>query len=165
MYGTRRRVHVKSVYPYRVPFREIVVHRKRLVPKDLEVRVPLPYGLKNLPVRENPLVKLSNCRFMSISSDRPTGRQDRLAQEAEMTERFQRIRLKSSELGRTAQLVEHIVHIDGVTGSSPVATTTSPWKLSISEGFLFAFDDSSPLQRESSTILLPSTNWLKIRTL
>ena len=23
-----------------------------------------------------------------------------------------------------AQLVEHIVHIDGVTGSSPVATTT-----------------------------------------
>ena len=43
---------------------------------------------------------------MSISSDRPTGRQDRLAQEAEMTERFQRIRLKSSELGRMAQLVE-----------------------------------------------------------
>ena len=26
--------------------------------------------------------------------------------------------------GRMAQLVEHIVHIDGVTGSSPVATTT-----------------------------------------
>ena len=25
-----------------------------------------------------------------------------------------------------AQLVEHIVHIDGVTGSSPVATTTIP---------------------------------------
>ena len=25
---------------------------------------------------ENPLVKLSNCRFISISSDRPTGRQD-----------------------------------------------------------------------------------------
>ena len=25
--------------------------------------------------------------------------------------------------GRMAQLVEHIVHIDGVTGSSPVATT------------------------------------------
>ena len=60
---------------------------------------------------------------MSISSDRPTGRQDRHAQEAEMTERFQRIRLKSSEYGRMAQLVEHIVHIDGVTGSSPVATT------------------------------------------
>ena len=40
-----------------------------------------------------------------------------------MTERFQRIRLKSSEYGRMAQLVEHIVHIDGVTGSSPVATT------------------------------------------
>ena len=66
-----------------------------------------------------------------------------------MTERFQRIRLKSSELGRMAQLVghtdqigqiklntvphgllaqlvEHIVHIDGVTGSSPVQTTKSP---------------------------------------
>ena len=28
--------------------------------------------------------------------------------------------------GRMAQLVEHIVHIDGVTGSSPVATTTNP---------------------------------------
>ena len=82
-----------------------------------------------------------------------------------MTERFQRIRLKSSELGRMAQLVEHIVHIDGVTGSSPVATTINPWKYSISEGFLFAFDDPSPLQREPSTILLPSTNRLKIRTL
>ena len=42
---------------------------------------------------------------MSISSDRPTGRQDRQAQEAEMTERFQRIRLNSSEYGRMAQLV------------------------------------------------------------
>ena len=63
---------------------------------------------------------------MSISSDRPTGRQDQHAQEAETTERFQRIRLKGSELGRMAQLVEHIVHIDGVTGSSPVATTTNP---------------------------------------
>ena len=29
-----------------------------------------------------------------------------------------------SSHGRMAQLVEHIVHIDGVTGSSPVATTT-----------------------------------------
>ena len=28
--------------------------------------------------------------------------------------------------GRMAQLVEHIVHIDGVTGSSPVATTKTP---------------------------------------
>ena len=28
--------------------------------------------------------------------------------------------------GRMAQLVEHIVHIDGVTGSSHVATTTTP---------------------------------------
>ena len=63
---------------------------------------------------------------MGISSDRPTGRQDRHVQEAEMTERFQRKGLKSSEYGRMAQLVEHIVHIDGVTGSSPVATTTNP---------------------------------------
>ena len=35
--------------------------------------------------------------------------------------------------GRMAQLVEHIVHIDGVTGSSPVATTgkeeVSQWLL------------------------------------
>ena len=31
-----------------------------------------------------------------------------------------------SSYGRMAQLVEHIVHIDGVTGSSPVATTTKP---------------------------------------
>ena len=29
----------------------------------------------------------------------------------------------STVFGRMAQLVEHIVHIDGVTGSSPVATT------------------------------------------
>ena len=29
----------------------------------------------------------------------------------------------SDNLGDMAQLVEHIVHIDGVTGSSPVATT------------------------------------------
>ena len=64
-----------------------------------------------------------------------------------------------------AQLVEHIVHIDGVTGSSPVATTTNPWKLSISEGFLFAFDDYSPVQKELSTILLSSTKRHKIRTL
>ena len=33
-----------------------------------------------------------------------------------------------------AQLVEHIVHIDGVTGSSPVATTIIP-RISGFEGF------------------------------
>ena len=32
----------------------------------------------------------------------------------------------ASDFGRMAQLVEHIVHIDGVTGSSPVATTNLP---------------------------------------
>ena len=34
-----------------------------------------------------------------------------------------------SSHGRMAQLVEHIVHIDGVTGSSPVATTIKGLKL------------------------------------
>ena len=29
-------------------------------------------------------------------------------------------------LCKLATIVEHIVHIDGVTGSSPVATTTNP---------------------------------------
>ena len=39
--------------------------------------------------------------------------------------------------GRMAQLVEHIVHIDGVTGSSPVATTP---KVLVNQGlFHFAY--------------------------
>ena len=33
---------------------------------------------------------------------------------------------KFIEYGALAQLVEHIVHIDGVTGSSPVSTTMNP---------------------------------------
>ena len=36
-----------------------------------------------------------------------------------------------------AQLVEHIVHIDGVTGSSPVATTESRKSLKIKDFLLF----------------------------
>ena len=44
-----------------------------------------------------------------------------------------------SKFGRMAQLVEHIVHIDGVTGSSPVATTKIPgrkaWDSSLSPVF------------------------------
>ena len=40
-------------------------------------------------------------------------------------------------------MVEHIVHIDGVTGSSPVATTTIPgrkaWDSSLSPGFKSRF--------------------------
>ena len=32
-------------------------------------------------------------------------------------------------------MVEHIVHIDGVTGSSPVATTKNPRKHGVSGGF------------------------------
>ena len=34
-------------------------------------------------------------------------------------------RVKARVCGLLAQLVEHIVHIDGVTGSSPVQTTTN----------------------------------------
>ena len=33
----------------------------------------------------------------------------------------------SGACGLLAQLVEHIVHIDGVTGSSPVQTTNPPY--------------------------------------
>ena len=40
--------------------------------------------------------------------------------------RSEKLNIQSGYHGRMAQLVEHIVHIDGVTGSSPVATTTSP---------------------------------------
>ena len=36
------------------------------------------------------------------------------------------VKAATTEDGRMAQLVEHIVHIDGVTGSSPVATTKPP---------------------------------------
>ena len=46
----------------------------------------------------------------------------------------------SNGCGLLAQLVEHIVHIDGVTGSSPVQTTSivkSPTKISV-EGLFFA---------------------------
>ena len=39
--------------------------------------------------------------------------------------------------GRMAQLVEHIVHIDGVTGSSPVATTTTRKPLKIKGFWVF----------------------------
>lgn len=34
-----------------------------------------------------------------------------------------------------AQSVEHIVHIDGVTGSSPVATTTNPCSIKLARVF------------------------------
>ena len=52
-----------------------------------------------------------------------------------------------------AQLVEHIVHIDGVTGSSPVATTKNPWKSSVSEDFLFTqMNPASPTARGSGAI-------------
>ena len=39
-------------------------------------------------------------------------------------------------LGGMAQLVEHIVHIDGVTGSSPVVTTRNPLRR---KGFHFFY--------------------------
>ena len=41
----------------------------------------------------------------------------------EITERITRKMPESSELGGMAQSVEHIVHIDGVVGSSPTVTT------------------------------------------
>ena len=47
--------------------------------------------------------------------------------------------------GLLAQLVEHIVHIDGVTGSSPVQTTTTPENTSFSGvSFWFAFLNVCP---------------------
>ena len=60
---------------------------------------------------------------MSYLSVHPTGNQDRHGENQKETERFLVESKQRSELGRMAQLVEHIVHIDGVTGSSPVATT------------------------------------------
>jgi len=62
-------------------------------------------------------------------------------------------------------MVEHIVHIDGVTGSSPVATTTNPWKQSISEGFSLCSDGSAHPSKKVSIILLPSTKRQKTRTI
>ena len=41
-----------------------------------------------------------------------------------------------------AQLVEHIVHIDGVTGSSPVATTTKPRRHKAFEVFFISEEDA-----------------------
>ena len=43
--------------------------------------------------------------------------------------------------GRMAQLVEHIVHIDGVTGSSPVATTP---RTLVNQGFFHFFQGQIP---------------------
>ena len=37
-----------------------------------------------------------------------------------------------------AQPAEHIVHIDGVTGSSPVATTTNPRRHKAFDGFFMS---------------------------
>ena len=42
-----------------------------------------------------------------------------------------------------AQLVEHIVHIDGVTGSSPVATTKIPGNTAFSGIFSFLAEAKS----------------------
>ena len=70
----------------------------------------------------------------------------------DLGEKARKVR-KYSIQGRMAQLVEHIVHIDGVTGSSPVATTTSPWKYCISEGFLYVLSapSSPPRQGEGQS--------------
>ena len=46
----------------------------------------------------------------------------------------------SGACGLLAQLVEHIVHIDGVTGSSPVRTTMKSSYLAKGKSFLFCFE-------------------------
>ena len=46
----------------------------------------------------------------------------------------------SGQNGALAQLVEHIVHIDGVTGSSPVSTTKNP-RIDRFEDFFFCLKD------------------------
>ena len=52
--------------------------------------------------------------------------------------------------GRMAQLVEHIVHIDGVTGSSPVATTTVRPKTQFLDGYFMPSIQKSPVQSPKS---------------
>jgi hypothetical protein len=71
----------------------MIVHFDIFVKQQSRRHKILCFGDANILHSEDPLVKLSNCRFMSISSDWPTGRRDRLAQEAEITERFQRMGL------------------------------------------------------------------------
>lgn len=47
----------------------------------------------------------------------------------------------SQRYGLLAQLVEHIVHIDGVTGSSPVQTTIKPCRYECLQGFFYIHDE------------------------
>ena len=47
-----------------------------------------------------------------------------------------------------AQLVEHIVHIDGVTGSSPVATTKKSLEIKCFRGFSFCLNEPCVPHRE-----------------
>ena len=47
-----------------------------------------------------------------------------MAQLVGHTDQIGQLKLNTVPHGLLAQLVEHIVHIDGVTGSSPVQTTT-----------------------------------------
>ena len=58
-----------------------------------------------------------------------------------------------------AQLVEHRVHIAGVTGSSPVATTINPLKQYVFEGF---FISSFPLCSRYFYVLIPEYDALSI---
>lgn len=59
MKGTRK-IRVPLRVPLSCTLQRNVERRKRLVSKDLEVRVPLPYGLKNLPVWQDKLFERSN---------------------------------------------------------------------------------------------------------
>ena len=60
-----------------------------------------------------------------------------------------------------AQLVEHIVHIDGVTGSSPVATTTALENTEFSRVFLCRDNPFLPRMAEKPGTLLSSSKTQK----
>ena len=72
--------------------------------------------------------------FASFEDRRPKTKKLGIARKIRFSGGLKTI-IKGSTLCTTCG--EHIVHIDGVTGSSPVATTKNPWKSSISEDFLF----------------------------
>ena len=57
-----------------------------------------------------------------------------------------------------AQLVEHIVHIDGVTGSSPVATTTIPVLHFEGLGFFYPQTGDNPLSSDDKPIVIASSS-------
>ena len=77
----------------------------------------------DIPRSQYLLVKTSNRRDVNELVDETVHTTTRKAP-CENSEHFARNHPKGSELGGMAQSVEHIVHIDGVVGSSPTVTTT-----------------------------------------